>query len=165
VSNEAVPTAAVYPVASTGPGQSRAATSANEFEGHARTVLTSPNIWKGILDNGEISDGAGISLYSCRMNARLDHPIPLDLEFSAPIGVDVKGDVWSAIQIPNSAAVFGSLRSVRVDATVDDVLVENMGLMPTGSGELMLSVSAALRKKLRKDVGDHVRVVLLRRNT
>ncbi len=95
----------------------------------------------------------------------LDEPIPLDYEYSTPIGVDVKGDTWSAIVVPDSARIFGSLRSVRVDARVDDVLVENMGLMPTGSGELMLSVSAALRKKLGKDVGDEVHVVLLRRLT
>jgi hypothetical protein len=61
--------------------------------------------------------------------------------------------------------VFGGLRSVRVDATVDDLLVEDVGLMPTGSGELMLSVSAKLRKKLGKDVGDDVHLVLLRRLT
>ena len=97
------------------------------------------------------------------MNARLEEPISLDYEFTASIGVDVKGDVWSAITVPGSAALFGSLRSVRVDARVDDELVENMGLMPTGSGELMLSVSAALRKKLGKDVGDEVQVTLLRR--
>jgi len=99
------------------------------------------------------------------MNARLDQPIPLDYEFAAMIGVDVKGDTWSAIEVPDSAKTFGSLRSVRVDARVDEVLVENMGLMPTGSGELMLSVSAALRKKLGKDVGEEVHVVLLRRLT
>jgi len=99
------------------------------------------------------------------MPALLDPPLPLDVEFVASIGVDVKGDVWSAIQVPDSAALFGSLRSVRVDATVDDIPIDNIGLMPTGSGELMLSVSAALRKKLGKDVGDAVRVVLLRRLT
>jgi hypothetical protein len=99
------------------------------------------------------------------MTPRLENPVTLDYEFSAPIGVDVKGDVWSAIQIPNSVAVFGGLRSVRVDARVDEVLVENMGLMPTGSGELMLSVSAALRKKLGKDVGEQVHVVVVRRLT
>jgi hypothetical protein len=99
------------------------------------------------------------------MTPRLDQPVSLDVSFSGAIGVDVKGDIWSAIQVPDSAAVFGSLRSVRVDATVDDVLIENMGLMPTGSGELMLSVSAALRKKLGKDVGDEVHVVILRRLT
>jgi hypothetical protein len=99
------------------------------------------------------------------MVTRLDPPTPLDIAFSSRIGVDVKGDTWSAIQIPNSAEVFGSLRSVRVDAKVDEVVVEDMGLMPTGSGELMLSVSAALRKKLGKEVGDEVRIVLLRRLT
>ena len=92
-------------------------------------------------------------------------PVQLDYEFTAPIAVDVKGDVWSAIAVPNSAAVFGSLKSVRVDAMVDDVLIENMGLMPTGSGELMLSISAAIRKKLGKDVGDEAHVVILRRLT
>jgi hypothetical protein len=99
------------------------------------------------------------------MAPRLEIPVPVDYEFSAAIGVDVKGDVWSAIEVPKSATVFGSLRSVRVDARVDDVLVENLGLMPTGGGELMLSVSAALRKKLGKDVGDPVHVVILHRLT
>lgn len=99
------------------------------------------------------------------MSPLLEHPVPVDYGFSAPIGVDVKGDVWSAIAVPNSAGVFGSLKSVRVDAKVNDVLVENMGLMPTGSGELMLSVSSALRKKLGKDVGDEVHVVIVRRLT
>jgi hypothetical protein len=99
------------------------------------------------------------------MTARLDPPVPLDYEFSATIGVDVKGDVWSAIAVPNSAATFGSLKSLRVDARVDEVLIEDMGLMPTGSGELMLSISAPVRKKLGKDVGDDVHVVILRRLT
>lgn len=99
------------------------------------------------------------------MATRLDPPVPLDCQFTASIGVDVKGDRWSAIEVPDSATLFGSLRSVRVDATVDDVPVNDMGLVPTGSGELMLSVSAALRKKLGKDIGDTVTVVLLRRLT
>jgi hypothetical protein len=99
------------------------------------------------------------------MTSRLDQPLPVDYEFSARIGVEVKGDVWSAIAIPDSVKVFGSLRSVRVDVRVDDVLIENLGLMPTGSGELMVSVSAALRKKLGKAVGDDVRVAILRRLT
>ena len=99
------------------------------------------------------------------MPQRLEQPVTLDYEFTAAIGVNVKGDVWSAVQIPNSVGVFGGLRSVRVDARVDEILVENMGLMPTGSGELMLSVSAALRKKLGKNVGDQVNVIILRRLT
>ncbi|HEX4401259.1 MAG TPA: DUF1905 domain-containing protein [Galbitalea sp.] len=99
------------------------------------------------------------------MTPRLELPVPVDYDFSAKMGVGVKGDIWSAIEVPQSAAVFGSLKSVRVDARVDGVLIENTGLMPTGSGELMLSVSAALRKKLGKNVGDEVHVVILRRLT
>ena len=99
------------------------------------------------------------------MNAKLETPIPLDYEFAGRIGTEVKGDIWSTITIPDSAKLLGSLRSVRVDVRVDDVLVENLGLMPTGSGELMISVSKVLRAKLGKDVGDDVRVVLLRRLT
>jgi hypothetical protein len=99
------------------------------------------------------------------MTPRLEQPVPIDYQFSGSIGVDVKGDLWSAIEVPKSASVFGSLKSVRVDARLDEVQVENMGLMPTGRGELMLSVSAAVRKKLGKEIGDDVRVVIQRRLT
>jgi hypothetical protein len=99
------------------------------------------------------------------MTPRLDVPIALDYRFTAPIGVDVKGDQWSCVAIPNSAGILGSLRSVRVDATVDAVELNDVGLMPTGSGELMISLNAAVRKKLGKDLGDEVSVVLLRRLT
>jgi hypothetical protein len=99
------------------------------------------------------------------MPTRLDPPVPLNVEFDAKIGVDVKGDIWSAITIPNSVEIFGSLKSTRVDVKVDEVLIEDLGLMPTGSGELMISASAVLRKKLKKDVGDDVHVVLLRKLT
>ena len=99
------------------------------------------------------------------MSAALEAPIPLNFEFIAPLGVEVKGAMWSCVAIPDSVAKLGSLRSVRIDATIDGITLENVGLMPTGSGELMISVSAALRKKLGKELGDEVRVELLRRLT
>ena len=99
------------------------------------------------------------------MVTRLDPPTPMNVAFSSHIGVEVKGDTWSAIEIPNSTALFGGLGPVRVDAQVDEMVISDMGLMPTGSGQLMLSVSAALRKKLGKEVGVEVHVVLLRRLT
>jgi hypothetical protein len=86
----------------------------------------------------------------------------LDHTFTAPIGVDVKGEVWAAVEVPDARALFGSLRSVRVDAAVDDVELTNVGLMPTGSGGLMLSLSAKVRKALGKGVGDTVTVHLSR---
>jgi hypothetical protein len=86
----------------------------------------------------------------------------LDHTFTAPIGVDVKGEVWPCIEVPDARELFGSLRSVRVDATVDGVALPNVGLMPTGGGGLMLSLSAKVRKALGKDVGDTVTVHLTR---
>ncbi|MCU1422585.1 MAG: hypothetical protein JWN36_2236 [Microbacteriaceae bacterium] len=87
---------------------------------------------------------------------------PMDVTFSAPIGVTVKGDVWSCVEIPDSAELFGTGRSVRVVATVNDEPL-TAGAMPTGAGGHMLSISAKLRKKLGKDVGDTVVVHLAER--
>ena len=86
-----------------------------------------------------------------------------DIEFEAPIGVDVKGETWSCVEVPGAIEFFGSGKAVRVDATVDGFPLANVGLMPTGSGGLMLSLSAKVRKQLGKDVGDVVRVGVDRR--
>ena len=94
-----------------------------------------------------------------------DVPAPLDHTFSVPIGVEVKGDIWSCVELPGSAELLGTKRSVRVDATVDSIQLLNVGLMPTGRGELMLSISAKVRKQLGKEIGDTVSVHLDRRLT
>ncbi len=91
-------------------------------------------------------------------------PGPVDLTFSAPIGVTVKDDVWSCVEVPGSVELFGTGKAVKVVATVDGEPV-TAGLMPTGSGGHMLSISAKLRKKLGKDVGDDVTVHLTERLT
>ncbi len=85
---------------------------------------------------------------------------PIDHTFYATIGVEVKGETWACVEIPGSVELFGSLKPVRVDATVDEVALPNVGLLPTGAGELMLSLNAHTRKKLGKDVGDRVSVRL-----
>jgi hypothetical protein len=92
-------------------------------------------------------------------------PQDLDHVFTAPIGVDVKGTIWDCVEIPGSAELFGTGRSVRVDAVVDDVALNNMGLMPTGTGGHMLSLSAKVRSTLGKAIGDNVTVRLTRRLT
>lgn len=86
----------------------------------------------------------------------------LDHSFEGPIGVDVKGETWACVAIPGSEELLGTGKAVRVDATVDGVLLPNVGLMPTGRGGHMLSLSAAVRKKLGKDIGDTVSVRLSR---
>jgi hypothetical protein len=85
------------------------------------------------------------------------------LRFRTTIGVDVKGETWSCVEIPGSAEFFGTGKTVRVDATVDDVTLENVGAMVTGTGGHMVSLSAKVRKALGKDVGDPVDVTITRR--
>lgn len=87
----------------------------------------------------------------------------LDHSFTAPIGVEVRGETWSCVEVPGSAELLGTKKSVRVDAVVDDVPMSDVGLMVTGRGGHMLSLSAPIRKRLGKDVGDEVAVRLLRR--
>ncbi len=90
-------------------------------------------------------------------------PVALDHTFTAPIGVEVKGQTWSCVEVPGSADFFGTKRAVRVDLSVDDVSLENVGLMVTGRGGHMLSLNSGVRRKLRKDIGDEVTVHLSRR--
>lgn len=89
---------------------------------------------------------------------------PMNLTFTGPIGVTVKGELWSCVEVPQSVELFGTGKAVKVVASVDGEPL-TAGLMPTGSGGHMLSVSAKLRKKLGKDVGDQVTVELSERLT
>ena len=91
-------------------------------------------------------------------------PGPMHLSFTAPIGVMVKGEMWSCVEVPGSVELFGTGKAVRVVAQVDEQPV-TAGLMPTGSGGHMLSISAKLRKKLGKEVGDDVTVHVTERLT
>ena len=85
------------------------------------------------------------------------------MSFEATIGVEVKGETWSCVEIPGSVAFFGNGKTARVDATVDDVKLENVGAMVTGTGGHMLSLNARIRKSLGKDVGDRVAVTITKR--
>lgn len=80
--------------------------------------------------------------------------------FEATVGVEVKGQIWSCVEIPGSAELFGTRKTVRVDAKVDDVLLEDVGAMVTGTGGHMVSLSAKVRQLLGKDVGDRVVVTV-----
>ena len=92
-------------------------------------------------------------------------PIPLDTTFTAPIGLQVKGETWSCIEVPGSAELFGTRKGVRADVVIDGIPLPNVGLLVTGTGGHMLSVSAALRRRLGKELGDAVTVRLERRLT
>ena len=82
------------------------------------------------------------------------------LNFTTTIGVDVKGEMWSCVEIPGSAAFFGTGKAVRVDARIDAVVLENIGAMVTGTGGHMVSLSAKVRRALGKEIGDTVDVTI-----
>lgn len=86
-----------------------------------------------------------------------------ELSFRTTIGVEVKGETWSCVEIPGSAAFFGTGRAARVDARIDDVLLENVGAMVTGTGGHMVSLSAKVRRQLGKGLGDPVEVTISKR--
>ena len=71
---------------------------------------------------------------------------------------------WAVIEVPGSNELLGTGKAAKVEATVDGIPITS-ALMPTGQGRHFISVSAALRKKLGKDVGDEVVVHLARRLT
>lgn len=83
--------------------------------------------------------------------------------FEAQIGVEVKGETWSCVEIPGSADFFGTGKTVRVDAVIDAVTLENVGAMVTGTGGHMVSLNAKVRKALVKDIGDTVAVTITKR--
>lgn len=49
---------------------------------------------------------------------------------------------------------------IKVKGRIDDYAIEKMFIMPMGNGELFLPVKAALRKHLKKQAGDMVKVIL-----
>lgn len=62
-----------------------------------------------------------------------DIPQNLEHTFTAPVGVNIKGETWRCVEMPNSADFFGTKKSVRVDATVNDNPMLNLRLMVTAS--------------------------------
>ncbi|GAA3893245.1 hypothetical protein GCM10022381_38680 [Leifsonia kafniensis] len=89
-------------------------------------------------------------------------PGPLDVTFTGPIGIEIKGDLWSCVEFPGSVELFGTGKAIKVVRLADDEPV-SLALMPNGSGCHMVSISAKVRKKLGKNVGDDVTVHLSER--
>ncbi|MCD8165296.1 MAG: YdeI/OmpD-associated family protein [Bacteroides sp.] len=59
--------------------------------------------------------------------------------------------------LPDKNAPFGW---VKVKGIIDGVEVNNYHLMPFGNGELFLPVKAEIRKKIKKQAGDYVHIIL-----
>ncbi|MDD3079669.1 MAG: YdeI/OmpD-associated family protein [Paludibacter sp.] len=68
---------------------------------------------------------------------------------------------WTFVSIPEAGqdkhAWFGW---VKVCGSIDDYEIDNYHLMPMGNGTLFLPVKADIRKKIKKEEGDTVHVIL-----
>lgn len=68
---------------------------------------------------------------------------------------------WTYAEIPeipqNSKNPFGW---VQVKGAIDDYPLRQFKLMPMGNGRLFLPVRASIRKKIKKEAGDHVHLIL-----
>lgn len=68
---------------------------------------------------------------------------------------------WTYAEIPevlkNNSNPFGW---VQVSGSIDDLELKQYKLMPMGNGNLFLPVKAAIRKKIGKEAGDWVHVIL-----
>lgn len=68
---------------------------------------------------------------------------------------------WTYAEIPgvmpDKTKAFGW---VKVKGTIDDYAFDNFNLAPMKSGKLFMAVRAEIRKKIGKQAGDYVRIVL-----
>jgi hypothetical protein len=71
--------------------------------------------------------------------------------------VDLMCVVW-----PDSKAVLGTGKAVKVSGTVDGYEF-NTALLPTGMGPHMLPIKAAIRKAINKTMGDEVEIYVRER--
>ncbi len=70
---------------------------------------------------------------------------------------------WSYIEIPADLAQEmkpGNKKSFRVRGMLDGVAVSGMALMPMGSGNFIMALKADVRKKLHKNAGAMLQVML-----
>ncbi|HEV3415060.1 MAG TPA: YdeI/OmpD-associated family protein [Puia sp.] len=70
---------------------------------------------------------------------------------------------WSYIRIPAAMAeklMPGNKKSFRVKGKLDDHAIEKMALLPMGGGDFIMALKSSVRKALRKQKGDALRVEL-----
>ena len=80
--------------------------------------------------------------------------------FTATLARDEKNSGWIHARWAESKDVLQTGKPVKIRARVDDHQFEAT-LMPLGDGAHMLPIRAAIRKAIKKDLGDIVSVTIL----
>ena len=81
----------------------------------------------------------------------------INTSFTAKIGVNIKGSMWTCVEWPESVKVLGTGKSVKIVGTVDNYPIQT-AFMPTGKGTHMISLNKKVLKAINKKLGDSVEV-------
>ena len=89
---------------------------------------------------------------------------PLDVSFDAVLQKSPAQGGWTYVVWPRSAEFFGTHGLVKVAGTIDGQPFQG-SFMALGDGRHKLAVTAAVRRVIRKEAGDTVRVHLTERRS
>lgn len=67
---------------------------------------------------------------------------------------------WTYVEIPEIPMPKTSFGMLKVKGKIDDYEFSNSHLMPLGNGSIFLAVKTEIRKKIKKQAGDTVHIIL-----